>query len=130
MQTLTPREEEYCALLAQGLQDKQIARKMSVTPNSIRQYAQRIRRKLDVHNRVEVVTECFKKGIVSLCITLTILGSMDDFTRPMPRGRQQRSAKRVRARNSLRELALIDDLTNGFAGEYIQAYDLMEFKYG
>ena len=89
MQTLTPREEEYCALLAQGLQDKQIARKMSVTPNSIRQYAQRIRRKLDVHNRVEVVTECLKKGIVSLCI---------------------------------------DDLTNGFAGEYLQAYDLMEAK--
>lgn len=121
---LAPREMEYCALLAQGLQDKQIARVMGVTPGSIRQYAQRIRYKWNVNNRVEIVVECLKKGIVSLCVVISVAGGLEEFNRPAPRNRAQRSAKRIRMKNNS-GLAMLDQLTSGFSSEYLQAYDIL-----
>lgn len=123
-QTLTPREQEYCALLAQGLQDKQIARQMGVTPGSIKQYAQRIRYKWHLHNRVELVIECLKKGIVTLCIVLTVSGSIEEFNRPAARGKQQRTAKR--GTRNRQQCAALDELTFGFSSEYLQAYDVLK----
>jgi len=52
---LTPREEEVVQLLAEGLRNREIAARMNVSDNTIKNYMFRIFEKLGFSNRVELV---------------------------------------------------------------------------
>lgn len=60
---LTPRETEILVLLADGVGGGQIARKLSLSPNTVRSHIQNIRAKLRVHSRLEAVTLAIRHGI-------------------------------------------------------------------
>ena len=51
---LTVREAEITALLAKGFQNKEIARQLFISENTVRRYTETIYRKLRVNSRVEV----------------------------------------------------------------------------
>ena len=53
---LTPREEEVLQLLAKGFANKEIADKMSVSYETVRDHLRNIYEKLHVHSRTEAVT--------------------------------------------------------------------------
>src|ERR1035441_6825586 len=52
---LTPREEEVVGLLAEGLRNREIAARLHLSDNTIKNYIFRIFEKLGFSNRVEVV---------------------------------------------------------------------------
>lgn len=52
---LTPREEEVLALLSKGFANKEIAEKMSVSYETVRDHLRHIYEKLHVHSRTEAV---------------------------------------------------------------------------
>lgn len=55
--TLTPREREIAALVAQGLTNKSIGQALWITENSVKQALKRMYRKLAVSSRVEMVAK-------------------------------------------------------------------------
>ncbi|MFM7173062.1 MAG: LuxR C-terminal-related transcriptional regulator [Caldilinea sp.] len=62
---LSLREQQIIALLAQGLTNRQIAEKISLSPNTIRNYIVDICNKLGVDTRQEVVAQSLQLGIVA-----------------------------------------------------------------
>jgi DNA-binding NarL/FixJ family response regulator len=52
---LTPREYEVLRLMARGLMSKEIASELSLTPNTVRSYAQSVLSKLHATNRVQAL---------------------------------------------------------------------------
>jgi len=52
---LSPREQGIVDLVRQGLTNQQIARRVYVSENTVKQYLKRIFTKLEVHSRVELV---------------------------------------------------------------------------
>jgi two-component system nitrate/nitrite response regulator NarL len=63
---LTAREREVLALLAQGLSNKSIARRLSVSIHTIKFHVNSILSKLDVDSRTQAVTSAVRRGLVSL----------------------------------------------------------------
>lgn len=63
-ETLTPREAEVLALLAQGLQNKEIAQKLSISERTVKFHVSSILQKLDAGNRTEAVTIALQQGLV------------------------------------------------------------------
>ena len=55
--TLTPRELEVLALLAQGKENKEIAAELGLKSTTVRGHLESIYLKLDVTNRVEATLE-------------------------------------------------------------------------
>lgn len=53
-EAITPREVEVMALLAEGLGNKGIARRMGIREQTVKNHVARIMRKLGLHNRVQV----------------------------------------------------------------------------
>jgi two-component system, NarL family, response regulator LiaR len=62
---LTERELEVLALLVEGLNNTQIAGRLSVSPSTIKSHVSNILSKLGVASRTEAVTLALRKGIVS-----------------------------------------------------------------
>lgn len=54
-ETLTSREQEILALMAEGLSNKEIAEKLVLQPQTVKNYAHLILQKLGVHSRLEVI---------------------------------------------------------------------------
>ncbi len=54
-QPLTKREEDILQLLAQGLSNKEIAQKLYLRPQTVKNYVHLILQKLDVHSRLELI---------------------------------------------------------------------------
>jgi DNA-binding NarL/FixJ family response regulator len=52
---LSPRECEILELLASGASNKEIARKLSISPNTVKTHAARIYEKLEVEKRMQAV---------------------------------------------------------------------------
>lgn len=129
---LSPRQLEYVQHLSEGLSDKAIAKRMGITPGSVRLYAHRIHEKLHVQNRVELLMHCLRDGVISLAVVLALLTqSVDlDFTRPTGRGtaRAGRMARQMRRVNGRLPMDLLDEFTNGAASDYLQAYDLNGYR--
>lgn len=63
---LTPREQHVLRLLAQGLQNKEIAAEMHITERTVKFYVSSILSKLDAGNRTEAVTLAVQRGLVRL----------------------------------------------------------------
>ena len=61
---LTDREREILARLARGGSNKVIAGELSLSVNTVRNYAQSILRKLDAHSKLEAVATAVREGII------------------------------------------------------------------
>lgn len=62
---LTDREREVLILLAQGVSTAKIAKKLSISPATVRNHIQNILNKLHVHSRIEAVAFAFEHGLLS-----------------------------------------------------------------
>jgi two-component system, NarL family, response regulator LiaR len=62
---LTEREREVLALMVEGLNNTQIAEKLTVSPSTIKSHVSSILSKLDVSTRTEAVTLAFRHDLVS-----------------------------------------------------------------
>jgi two-component system, NarL family, nitrate/nitrite response regulator NarL len=62
--TLTPREREVLALLADGASGSDIALEMSISVNTVRTHVQSILTKLQVHSRLEAATFAIRHDLV------------------------------------------------------------------
>jgi DNA-binding NarL/FixJ family response regulator len=63
---LTPREQNVLQLLAQGLQNKEIANELVITERTVKFYVSSILSKLGAGNRTEAVTIAVQRGLVKL----------------------------------------------------------------
>lgn len=64
--TLTPREREVLALLAEGLSNKRVARELGVTESTVKFHVQAIYSKLGVQSRAGAVSRGIQLGLVSV----------------------------------------------------------------
>ncbi len=64
--TLTRREIEVLQLLAEGLSNKEIADKLTVSPCTIKTHLHSIYKKLNVYNRTSAVYEAIRVGVILL----------------------------------------------------------------
>lgn len=62
----TDREREILLLSREGLQGKEIADRLGITPNTVRNHKANIFQKLGINNTVEMVQYALKKGIIKL----------------------------------------------------------------
>jgi DNA-binding NarL/FixJ family response regulator len=60
---LTDREAELLRLLAEGLSNKSIAQKLSLSENTVKYHLKNILQKLGVHNRTEAATQAIRLGL-------------------------------------------------------------------
>jgi DNA-binding CsgD family transcriptional regulator len=61
---LTPREQEALILLSRGLLREQIAATMCITPGSVRNLIQIVRRKLAVETSIQAVVWAWTNGLM------------------------------------------------------------------
>ena len=62
IETLSPRENEILQQLAKGLLYKEIAEKLGISTNTVRQHIHKIYEKLHVQNRTEAINKAFGKS--------------------------------------------------------------------
>jgi two-component system, NarL family, nitrate/nitrite response regulator NarL len=62
--TLTPRQRHVLSLLALGLEPRQIAARMGVSPNTVRTHMQRLYRRLGAHRRLDVLRIAARHGLI------------------------------------------------------------------
>jgi len=63
---LTEREVEFLHLLAQGLENKEIARRLSLREATVRTHVSNILGKLHLANRVQATLYALRKGVASI----------------------------------------------------------------
>jgi DNA-binding NarL/FixJ family response regulator len=63
---LTDREREVIALLAEGLSNKQVARRLTISEHTAKFHTARILAKLDADSRTEAVVRAVRFGVVEL----------------------------------------------------------------
>lgn len=68
---LTPREHEILDLVAEGLRQKEIARKLSISQKAVATHIQNLLGKLNVHSRAELVARAYMLGLVTVGATLS-----------------------------------------------------------
>ena len=61
---LTPRELEVLEMMAAGLINKQIAKRLGLRLNTVRNHSQNILYKLRAHSRLEAVATAVRDGII------------------------------------------------------------------
>ena len=64
--SLTPRESEVLNLLAQGLQNKEIAGELGISERTVKFHVGSILSKLNAGNRTEAVTIALQRGLIEL----------------------------------------------------------------
>jgi len=64
--TLSPREQEVLALIAQGLSTKQMASRLGISPRTVESHISRAYKKLSVRTRVQAVARAAQAGIADL----------------------------------------------------------------
>lgn len=63
---LTPREQEVLMLIAQGLSNGEIAEQLVISIKTVDRHRENIMRKLNLHNRVDLVKYALRKGLIDL----------------------------------------------------------------
>ena len=64
--TLTPREREVVKMIAQGHSTKEIASLLGLSVKTVEAHRFNLMRKLDIHNRAQLVTYAIQKKIVDV----------------------------------------------------------------
>jgi two-component system, NarL family, response regulator NreC len=67
---LTPREREVMKLLAEGNTARQIASQLKVSVKTVEAHKFNLMRKLDIHNKAQLVTAAIQKKIVSMPVAM------------------------------------------------------------
>jgi len=62
---LTQREEEVLGLLAEGLNNDEIGEKLSISRHTVARHRENLMRKLELHNRSELVKYAIRKGLIN-----------------------------------------------------------------
>jgi two-component system response regulator NreC len=65
MDGLTPREQEVLSVLAEGLSNDEIAEKLAISRHTVARHRENLMRKLNLHNRSELVKYAIRKGLIS-----------------------------------------------------------------
>jgi DNA-binding NarL/FixJ family response regulator len=65
-ETLTPREEEVLRLLAEGLPNKTIARRLGISEHTVKFHINSLLGKLGVQSRTEAVVRAMRLGLISV----------------------------------------------------------------
>jgi DNA-binding NarL/FixJ family response regulator len=60
---LTPKEREIIQLIAEGLADKEISRRLNISGNTVHAHRNNISRKLDIHKQTDLVRYAIKEKI-------------------------------------------------------------------
>lgn len=63
---LTEREREVISLICEGLQNKVIAKRMSISDTTVRHHLTSIFAKLEIENRLELVIYAYRNGLAQL----------------------------------------------------------------
>jgi DNA-binding NarL/FixJ family response regulator len=63
-ESLTPREQEVLAQLAQGHSSTAIASELDISPMTVRTHIRNLMEKLGVHSRLEAVTVALRNGLI------------------------------------------------------------------
>lgn len=63
---LTPREKETLELLARGFAQKEVARKLDISPHTVGAHVKAIYAKMSVNSRSEAVFEAVQSGLIDL----------------------------------------------------------------
>ncbi len=61
---LTAREREVLVYIAEGNTNREIAEKLVISPKTVDRHRENIMRKLNLHNRVELVKYAIEKGLI------------------------------------------------------------------
>jgi two-component system, NarL family, response regulator NreC len=64
--TLTPREREVVKMIAQGNSAREIAAFLGLSVKTVEAHRFNLMRKLDIHNRAQLVTYAIQKKIVNI----------------------------------------------------------------
>jgi DNA-binding NarL/FixJ family response regulator len=62
---LTKREFEVLRLLSEGLSQKEIGRRLVISPKTVAAHIQHIFGKLDVHSRAQAVAHAYRRGLLN-----------------------------------------------------------------
>lgn len=65
-QSLTPRERDVIALLAEGLSNKEINNRLGISPDTAKFHVGRLIDKLDATGRTDAVAHAARRGIIHL----------------------------------------------------------------
>ncbi len=63
---LTAREQEVLKLIAEGLSNNEIADRLVISAKTVDRHRENIMRKLNLHNRVDLVKYALRKGLIDL----------------------------------------------------------------
>lgn len=63
---LTQRELEVLKLISEGLTNPEIAELLVISPNTATRHRANLMRKLNVHNRVELINTAFSRGLITI----------------------------------------------------------------
>ena len=63
---LTPREQEVLTLIAQGFSNNEIADRLVISAKTVDRHRENIMRKVNLHNRVDLVKYALRKGLIDL----------------------------------------------------------------
>ncbi|MER3457494.1 MAG: hypothetical protein C4309_01515 [Chloroflexota bacterium] len=66
LEPLTPRERQVLQALAQGLDNRETARRLRISPNTVRTHLQNAMSKLGVHSKLEAVVMALKYGLIEV----------------------------------------------------------------
>lgn len=66
LSTLTDREQQVLAHLADGLMNREIGEKLAISPKTVARHRENIMRKLDLHNRTDLVRFAIRVGLVDV----------------------------------------------------------------
>ncbi|HEY7859188.1 MAG TPA: response regulator transcription factor [Candidatus Nanopelagicales bacterium] len=64
--TLSPREREVLALVAEGLNNRAIAERLFISENTVKNHVRSIHEKLQVHSRMEAVVRAVRDGVLAI----------------------------------------------------------------
>jgi DNA-binding NarL/FixJ family response regulator len=64
--TLTPREQEVMALVAEGRSTNEIGEMLFISPKTVENHRSSIMRKLDLHNTIDIARYAAKLGIIDI----------------------------------------------------------------
>ena len=65
-EALTPREQEVLTFIAEGYSNREIADELVISVKTVDRHRENIMRKLQLHNRVELVKYAIEKGLISV----------------------------------------------------------------
>ena len=66
LERLTPRERQVLTYIAQGYTNQEIAEALEISVKTVDRHRENIMRKLNLHNRVELVKYAIKKGLITV----------------------------------------------------------------